>query len=94
MKLRDLRYGPRPAWPPRWGGSYNRQDTFPVGEVGILKNVEPSGPGVHITIEVGGARLSATMLWEGSKPSPGEVVAALRPRIGTEIAGLGDVDVC
>lgn len=96
MKLRDLKHGTSSAWPPRWSGFYNPQDTFPQGEVGTLRNAESSayGRGVRITIEVEGRESSRTMVWDGDRPSPDDIVAALRPHIGTEVAKLGDIDVC
>jgi hypothetical protein len=96
MKLRDLRHGTSPTWPPGWGGSYGRGDTFARGAVGILKAAEPLNGerGVRITIEFEGNSHSGTMLWDGDKPSANEVVAALHPRIGTEVANLSAVDVC
>ena len=27
-------------WPPMWGGSYGRGDIFPVGEEGVLTDIE------------------------------------------------------
>jgi len=96
MKLRDLRHGLSAAWPPGWGGSYKAGDTFPLRAVGTLKDVESSkgGRGVRISIEFEGMTHSAAMVWDGDKPSPDEVVAALRPRIGTKIANLADIEIC
>ncbi len=42
MKLRDLKPSGVSAWPPAWGGAYRAGDTLAIGEVGVLKVVEPA----------------------------------------------------
>ena len=96
MRLRDLRYGMGPAWPPSLGGPYNPDSsTFPQAGEGILKSaaLPADGPGVNIAIEFDGGTYSARMLWDGDSPSPDEVVAALGRCIGRQVSQLGDAVV-
>jgi hypothetical protein len=95
MKLRDLKNGPLHAWPPMFGGSYGRGDTFPVGEVGVLRAVENArtGRGLRLEIEYAGRTWAGIMQWDGDEPSRDSVREVLGRHVGTDLRTLRDVEV-
>ena len=95
MRLRELKHGPASAWPPAFGGAYERGDTFPVGEVGVLRAVEPARgmPGLHIEIEYAGRTWSGVMQWDGPEPSVAKVVEVLNRHRGQNLSELRDIEL-
>jgi hypothetical protein len=93
MKLRDLRFGSVPAWPPVFGGPYGMGDRFAAGDFCTLKNAERFEDGVRVTIKCSDLESSGVMRWHGDMPSVEQVVVALRAHHGDDVATLGEIEI-
>jgi len=92
MKLRDLRLGSVPAWPPAWGRPGHDS---PSGRICVLNSAEispESRRAVRVEIEGDGIQFWGTMIWD-EDPSVERVLAALRDHIGADVATLADIDI-
>jgi hypothetical protein len=96
MRIRDLKRTSGRAvesvWPPSWGGSYGRGDTFPTGDEGTLKGVERTGSGLSLTLDYNGRTHSGSLHWD-APPTLDAVEATLKGQIGKPIKEIGDVEV-
>ena len=66
MRLRDhpkMLYHGKSNWPPQWGGSYCPGAKFPIGEVGVLKDVQylEASCSTALVIEYEGAIFRGTL---------------------------------
>jgi len=59
-----LRYHGARTWPPDWGGAYDSTTLFPVGEQGVLQDVDIAQRDL-----IGPERLDLTVEYEGRKHS-------------------------
>ena len=80
------------SWPPEWGGSYGRGDSFAMGEQGMLKAVARDGHDLILTITFDGHDHSGRLRWT-APPSLEALQQVLEARIGQEIGTIGDLDV-
>ena len=96
MKIRNLKRTSgkvvASVWPPDWGGSYGRGDTFAMGDQGVLVAVERQGDHLTLTIEHEGRKQSGILQWD-APPSVDDVEKVLRANIGNTIKAIGDLDV-
>ena len=96
MKIRNLTRKSGQAvvsvWPPEWGGSYGRGDTFAMGDQGVLVAVERQGDHLTLTIEHEGRKQSGILQWD-APPSLDAVEKVLQAHLGEPIKALGDLDV-
>src|SRR5712692_7362140 len=96
MKIRNLKLASgkavASAWPPDWGGSYGRGDSFPTGEEGVLVSVERSDDHLFLTIKHGGREQSGTLRWT-APPSLEDVESVLLANRGKPIKAISDLDV-
>jgi hypothetical protein len=96
MLLRDhplMMFRGNRSWPPDWLWSYGCDDTYPRGEVGILKNVIPSttAGGCFLIMEHCGAEYIGALLL--SDPTFSREIFRLLVRFsGKTIREIGDID--
>jgi hypothetical protein len=85
-------------WPPAWAGSYGRGDRFPVGEEGILTDVETAEANnttprhLTLTIELRGNTSSGVLCCDDDEVIP-RFFKILKDYIGWPISRIGDLDV-
>jgi hypothetical protein len=85
-------------WPPAWGGSYGRGDVFPIGEDGVLTNVEMAEADsttprhLTLTIEHRGNTSSGVLCCDDEEviPRPFKILKSFS---GWTICRIGDLDV-
>ena len=96
MKLRELKHksgkSTEHVWPPSWGSSYGRGDTFAMGDQGTLTAVERMEGHLYLTIEHEGRKHSGSLQWD-APPSLDDVEKVLRANIGRPIKDLGELTV-
>jgi hypothetical protein len=96
MKIRELKWKSGKAtlssWPPDWGGSYERGDTFAQGEQGTLTKVDRRGDDLMLTITFAGRAHSGPLLWT-PPPTTADLEKVLRAHIGDEIKTISEVDI-
>jgi len=96
MKIRHvvLKFGRAisSSWPPAWGGSYGRGDSFAMGEQGVLKAVEREGHDLVLTITFDGRDHSGLLRWT-APPTVEALQKALGASIGQEIGTIGGLGV-
>src|SRR5947209_8639567 len=101
--MTQLRYHPKmkwrnaTSWPPPWAGSYGPGSKFPIGEMGVLKNVEyrqsygqlPE----HLTldIEYEGGIFSGALCVDDPQLLT-RLYPWLRERLGSTIRKIGDME--
>lgn len=97
MSLRDhpkMRYHGRPNWSPQWGGAYRPGAKFPIGEVGILKDVQhlEASCSIALVIEYEGATYRGGIFLDD--PSfLGPLYHKLKGCIGWPIREIGDLEL-
>ena len=85
-------------WPPAWAGSYGRGDIFPVGEEGVLTDVEMAVADntmprhLTLTIEYRGNTSAGLLCCDDEEVIP-RLFKILKGCIGWPISRIGDLDV-
>lgn len=96
VKIRNLKRKSGKAvasvWPPNWGGSYGRGDTFPMGDQGVLVSVERQSDHLYLTTTYEGRKSSGTLQWD-APPSLDAVEKVLKAHLGETIKAISDLDI-
>ena len=86
------------TWPPAWEGSHGRGDIFPVGEEGVLTDVEMAKTDntmprhLTLTIEYRGNTSSGALCCDDDEVIP-RLFKILKGGIGWPLTRIGDLDV-
>ncbi len=81
-------------WPPAWAGSYGRGDIFPVGEEGVLADVEMAEGEHHLTLAIEHrGNTSSGVLCCDDEEVISRLFKILKGCIGWPISRIGDLDV-
>lgn len=96
MKIRNLTRKSGQAiisvWPPEWGGSYQGEDKFALGDQGVLVSVKRLGDSLSLTIEYEERKHSGTLQWD-APPSLDDLEKVLQAHLGQPIKAISDLDV-
>jgi len=94
MRMRDLRHGLAPAWPPFLAKSPGRDSIHRVDERDSVTGVTILQGDGALAVEIKQARDSRTgMLWWNQPPSLRRVAGVLLAHLGRSITSLGDLDI-
>jgi hypothetical protein len=98
MELRNhdcMSHGWVPLWPPHWKWTFGENNTYPVGEIGILENVQRSSidPNLcYLSMNHAGAKYVGHLHFDREECC-GLLLELLPNHYGRSLQEIGEIDI-